>query len=255
MTTLISGFAVSVVLIQEEGDEEALKDSKQKLEAEGINFSVKKALSTTCVDSEDVKSLIEEGTVSPVANFNISELCWFITHYGIWKRFVEDKTADLLLVFDDTVIIKPDFKRNLEAVLVKINEIHEPWNVLYLYHSNFLDYKIEKKLQVSDKISLYKIHGFSFPSVCSYVLTRKFAANLLLSLPVKESVEITIGRNQNWDNRTVYLLNMFPKDKESTKNHLTSHESHMIDVKQRKQTRHFSPQVSSVALLFLKTKV
>jgi GR25 family glycosyltransferase involved in LPS biosynthesis len=258
----------TVIVTCSEDDFSTTKEVKNKLTSECINFVEKKCVPIDVFGLDDLQSLIKEGTLSPVADITIPDLAWFMTHFSSWKQFLEsDDNADLLLMIDDTVKIKPKFKENLSSVLQTINDINKPWNILHLYHSHYVDYIAKHVSEVSKNVDLYSIKGFSYPSMSAYVITRNFAGYLLKTvIPICENLDMFIGQNQQFNLNIAYTITMkhgeeymkkLKKTKSRKRNTFNSHESELISMPKGPSRKRYpiTPTIATISRAHVSSRV
>jgi GR25 family glycosyltransferase involved in LPS biosynthesis len=157
----------------------------------------------------NLEDLAQEGTIHRDSPMNVIEMSIFLSHYGCWHQFL-DTDADLLMILEDDATVQRRFNEHLDACLQAITEYHEPWNIFYLYHGDYLAYQTELIQQVTEHpdIELRQILKPGIPTTSAYVVTRQFAEYLVkTALPMTVPVDVFLSQNQNAMGKEAFTLN------------------------------------------------
>lgn len=177
--------------------------------SEGLPVKKKRCVHGVNLSRSNLRDLVKEGSLHSASHMNVVEISNYLSHYSCWHDFLSTD-ADLLMVLEDDVTLLPDFTPHLESCLQAITDNHEPWNILYLYHSDYLPYQTEKiaDLALRPPVELQKIIKVGVPATSAYIITRNFADYLVrTALPVKVPVTVLFMKNQNANGDEAFTLN------------------------------------------------
>ena len=143
-----------------------------------------KAMTQEYLDGIGVKQL--EGYEDPYLKrpLKFGEIGCFLSHYFIWEEIVERK-YDKVIVFEDDVRFKPNFRSDLQTVMSEITELNEPWDLIYLGRK-ILNHK--REVWVKRASRLVKPH-YSYWTV-GYILSYSGAKKLLAQDPKSKMIAV-----------------------------------------------------------------
>ncbi|XP_063708785.1 glycosyltransferase 25 family member-like [Culicoides brevitarsis] len=153
-------------------------------------------LSVQRVPLIDEKSLtlqfIEEHGISQLPDYKhpvekrpmtLFEIRWFLSHHEIWQKMVK-KSLNLVLVMEDDVRFKPDFKKNVLKAVDEAKNTGKNWDLLYFTRK----WIGGDELRVDGTKNLYET-AYS-PSTTAYCLTLEGAKKLLNASPLSKMVPV-----------------------------------------------------------------
>lgn len=143
------------------------------------------------------------------------EIRWFLSHYQIWQRMTK-KSLGLVLVLEDNVRFKPDFKKNVLKVVDEAKKTNQPWDLIYFSRK----WMGGEEPRIDGTKHLFET-AYS-PSTTAYVLTLEGAKKLLNAnplnkmVPIDEYLPIMANKhpNQDWTkayaNRNLVAWHVYP---------------------------------------------
>lgn len=207
--SMVSNYKVQTRVINCDVHKARLKQIMKSLNLEHVSVKRKPCVYGKDFTKANLEDLAREGTIHRDSAMNVIEMSIYLSHYACWHQFLETD-ADLLLVFEDDVTVLPDFNKHLGLCLQAITESHEPWNVFYLYHGDYLKYVTEPVAQVSEQpnIVLEQLVKPGIPTMSAYLMTRPFVEYLAkTAIPMKVPVDVFLMNNQNAMGKEAFTLN------------------------------------------------
>lgn len=113
----------------------------------------------------------------------LEEIGWLLSHYEIWKAMTK-KSIELVLILEDNVRFKSDFKENVVKVLEEAKATNKQWDLLYFSRK----WMGGEEPRIEGTTDLYET-AYS-PSTSAYALTLQGAQKLLDAKPLNKMVPI-----------------------------------------------------------------
>ena len=114
----------------------------------------------------------------------LGEIGCFLSHYFIWEEVVA-KNYKQVIVLEDDVRFKPNFKSHLAVTMREVQDLELDWDLIYVSRK-ILHYKNEKWVPLSSR--LVKPH-YSYWTA-AYLLSQSGARKLLAQQPLSKMMAV-----------------------------------------------------------------
>jgi len=136
------------------------------------------------LDSKNVKQL--PGYEDPFFKrpLKFGEIGCFLSHFYIWEEVVE-KGLKEVIIFEDDVRFKPNFRSELATVMAEVSALNLDWDLIYLGRK-ILEPKRERWVSKSSRLVIPK---YSYWTV-GYMLSLQCARKLLAQSPAQKMIAV-----------------------------------------------------------------
>ena len=114
----------------------------------------------------------------------LGEIGCFLSHYNIWEEVVT-KNYKQVVVLEDDIRFKPNFKSNLIAMMREVDDLGLDWDLIYLARK-ILHYRKEKWVPLSSRLVL---PDYSYWTA-GYLVSQSGAKKLLRQQPLTKMMAV-----------------------------------------------------------------
>ena len=114
----------------------------------------------------------------------LGEIGCFLSHYNIWEEVVT-KNYKQVVVLEDDIRFKPNFKSNLIAMMREVDDLGLDWDLIYLARK-ILHYRKEKWVPLSSRLVL---PDYSYWTA-GYLVSQSGAKKLLRQQPLTKMMVV-----------------------------------------------------------------